>query len=79
MLSFKTWLNVGLAVILVWIFGCRLTEWLLTGQLYVTYSLRPAHYVTFTSDPGEFVSTFMFLVVMVGLGLMAIFSAIFED
>jgi len=79
MLSFKTWLNVGLAVVVVWIFGYRLTEWLLTGQLYVTYSLRPAHYVTFASDTGEFVSTLIFLVVMVGVGLMAIFTAIFGD
>ncbi|MGH6642869.1 MAG: hypothetical protein ACRED3_09255 [Bradyrhizobium sp.] len=79
MLSLKTWFNVGLAVIVVWIFGYRLTERLLTGQLYVTYSLRPAHYVTFAGDTGEFVSTFTFLVVMVGLGLMAIFAAIFED
>jgi hypothetical protein len=79
MLSLKTWFKVGLAVIVVWIFGYRLTEWLLTGQLYVTSSLRPAHYVTFANGTGEFISTLIFLVVMVGLGLIAIFAAIFED
>jgi uncharacterized protein (DUF2062 family) len=76
---FRTWLSVGLAVVVVWVFGYRLAEWLLTGQIYVTTSLQPAHYVAYADDPTKFVVSFLFSVIMVGLGLTEIFRVALDQ
>ncbi|MEO8320818.1 MAG: hypothetical protein ABI561_21120 [Bradyrhizobium sp.] len=75
----KNYVYGFLALILIWTLGSHLYEWLMTGRLYVTPSLQPAHYVTYAQDPVEFILGFAFLVSMVVIGLVAIATAAVED
>lgn len=79
MLTFKTWLTVGFAVIVVWTFGSRLADWLLTGRLFVTTGLQTAHYVVYADDPAQFAAAFLLSTVMVGAGLMYVWRVILDE
>jgi hypothetical protein len=55
MLRIRTCGYLAFALLLPWVFGSRLTEWLMTGQLLVANRIQPSHYITFSGEPVEFV------------------------
>jgi hypothetical protein len=67
------------ALLLIGVFGGRLAEWLMTGQLLVANRIRPSHYVTFTGDPVEFLMGFALHVFMVWAGLMLVVATFKEN
>jgi hypothetical protein len=79
MLRIRTFAYLSFALLLVWVFGSRLAEWLMTGQLLVANRVRPSHYITFSGDPVEFAMGFALHVFMVLAGLMLVVAAITED
>jgi hypothetical protein len=78
MLRIRTYAYLSLALVLVWVFGSRLAEWLMTGQLLVANRIRPLQYITLSGDPVEFLMGFALQMFMVCAGLMLMVAAIKE-
>jgi hypothetical protein len=79
MLRIRTYACLAFALLLVWVFGSGLAEWLMTGQLLVANRIRPLHYITLSGDPVEFLMGFTLHVFMVWAGLMLMVAATKED
>jgi hypothetical protein len=79
MLRIRTYAYLAFALLLVSVFGSRLADWLMGGQLLVANRIRASHYITFSGDPVEFVMGFALHVFMISTGLMLMAAAIKED
>ena len=75
----KTILLIALSCVCIWIFGHRLYEWFMTGQLYVSSRPAPSHYVTFSDDHVGFLIGMSLYVFLVFAGLLLILDAIVEE
>jgi hypothetical protein len=75
----KTVFVIALSCAGIWIFGRRLYEWFMTGQLYISSRLAPSRYVTFSDDHVGFLIGVSLYVFLVFAGLLLILDAIVEE
>jgi hypothetical protein len=68
-----------LALFIVWDFGRRVFEWLMTGQLRVSSFGNLDHYAVFSQEPVYFVFGFFTMSVLTMIGLICAVALMVED
>jgi hypothetical protein len=69
---------LALALFIIWDFGRRLFEWVMTGQLRVWSLWNADHFVIFSQEPVYFMFGFVMMSVLVAIGLFSIAALIVE-